>query len=148
MNTLDISYFGLAVGLLLMAIPLYAFHYFRVGQVLSTLIATVRMVVQLSLIGIYLKYLFLWNNLWLNLLWVLVMVVVAASTITSRTRLRFLTIFFPLVSSLLASALVVGLYFLLPVLHLSHPFDARYFIPIMGILMGNMLGVNVMGLNT
>ena len=88
MNTLDISYFGLAVGLLLMAIPLYAFHYFRVGQVLSTLIATVRMVVQLSLIGIYLKYLFLWNNLWLNLLWVLVMVVVAASTITSRTRLR------------------------------------------------------------
>ena len=109
MNTLDISYFGLAVGLLLMAIPLYAFHYFRVGQVLSTLIATVRMVVQLSLIGIYLKYLFLWNNLWLNLLWVLVMVVVAASTITSRTRLRFLTIFFPLVSSLLASALVVRL---------------------------------------
>ena len=148
MNTLDISYFGLAVGLLLMAFPLYAFYYFRVGQVLSTLIATLRMVVQLSLIGIYLKYLFLWNNLWLNLLWVLVMVVVAALTITSRTRLRFLTIFFPLVSSLLASALVVGLYFLLPVLHLSHPFDARYFIPIMGILMGNMLGVNVMGLNT
>jgi ABC superfamily ATP binding cassette transporter permease (fragment) len=34
------------------------------------------------------------------------------------------------------------------VLRLSNPFDARYFIPIVGILLGNMLGVNVLSLST
>ena len=34
------------------------------------------------------------------------------------------------------------------VLGLERPFDARYFVPIMGILMGNMLSVNVIALNS
>ena len=44
--------------------------------------------------------------------------------------------------------MVVGLYFLMFVLGLSNPFDARYFVPVIGLLVGNMLGVSVMALNT
>jgi hypothetical protein len=43
---------------------------------------------------------------------------------------------------------LVGLYFLGFVLRLDNIFSAQYFIPIFGIIMGNMLGVNVIGLNT
>ncbi len=148
MGTTDISYIGLAVGLLLMAAPIWFFRMFGVRQIRPTLIAVARMVVQLFLIGLYLRYLFEWNSPWVNILWVLLMVVVASLTASHRTRLRRRVILLPLMAGLLGAALVVGLYFLVFVLRLSHPFDARYFIPIMGILMGNMLGVCVMGLNT
>ncbi len=39
--------------------------------------SVVRMTVQLSLVGIYLKYVFLFNNVLVNFLWVLVMILVA-----------------------------------------------------------------------
>lgn len=145
--TTDISYFSMFLGLLLMAIPLYFFYKFGARLIQSTLISTVRMVVQLFLIGLYLKYLFEWNNPWVNLLWVLVMVIVASMTATKRTRVKQTYFLVPLVAGFFGSALVVGMYFLVFVLRLSNPFDARYFIPIMGILMGNMLSVSVIALN-
>ena len=114
----------------------------------TTLISTVRMIVQLFLIGIYLKYLFLWNNPFVNLLWVLVMVAVASFTSTSRTHLKAKYMFMPVAIGLFMSAIIIGLYFLIFVLQLKNPFDSRYFIPIMGLLMGNMLGVNVISLST
>ena len=145
METTDISYLSMAVGLLLMALPVYFFHRLGARLIQSTVIATVRMVVQLFLIGLYLRYLFEWNSPLVNFAWVLIMVLVATFT---AARLRLRTIALPLFSGLLATAVVVGLYFLVLVLRLDHPFDARYFVPIMGILMGNMLSVNVIALNT
>lgn len=141
METTDISYLSMAVGLLLMALPVYFFHRLGARLIQSTAIATVRMVVQLFLIGLYLRYLFEWNSPLVNFAWVLIMVLVATFTAARRTRLRLRTIALPLFSGLLATAVVVGLYFLVLVLRLDHPFDARYFVPIMGILMGNMLSV-------
>ena len=46
------------------------------------------------------------------------------------------------------SAIVVGLYFIGIVLRLDNIFSAQYFIPVFGILMGNMLSSNVIALNT
>ena len=54
----------------------------------------------------------------------------------------------PIAVGLGVGALVVCMYALFVVLRLSNPFDARYFIPVMGILLGNMLGVNVLSLST
>lgn len=48
----------------------------------------------------------------------------------------------------LCSVVVVGLYFIGVVLQLDNIFSAQYFIPIFGILMGNMLSSNVIALNT
>lgn len=144
----DISYISMVIGLLLLAIPLYFFRMFGVPQIRAMIIAAARMVVQLFLIGLYLKYLFEWNSPWVNILWVMIMVLVASFTAANRTRLRYRMVIVPMCIGFFASALIVGMYFLLPVLRLAHPFDARYFVPIMGILMGNMLGVNVLGLNT
>lgn len=147
MNTTDISYTGLAVGMLLLALPIYAFHVLGVRLVRPVVVAAVRMVVQLFLIGFYLKYLFEWNSPWINLLWAALIVVVATVTTARRTRLRLRFMALPLFGGLFGSALVVGLYFLVFVLGLTAPFDARYFVPITGLLVGNMLGVCVMGLN-
>lgn len=147
-TTIDISYWGLGIGMLLLLLPLYFFHRFKTGLVKPTIVGAVRMVVQLFLIGIYLKYLFLWDNLWINFLWVFIMVYVGTETALSRTHLKRSILMIPIAVGFLASALLVGLYFLGVVLKLDNIFGAQYMIPIFGILMGNMLSSNVVALNT
>lgn len=146
--TIDISYLGLAIGMLLLLLPIYFLHRFKTGLVKPTIIGAFRMVVQLFLIGMYLKYLFLWDNPWINFLWVFIMVYVATETALSRTRLRRDILMIPLAIGFLVSAILVGLYFLGVVLQLDNIFGAQYMIPIFGILMGNMLSSNVVALNT
>lgn len=138
----------MVLGILLLALPIYVFYRFQTPLIRSTAIAATRMVVQMALIGIYLQYLFAWNNAWINILWVLVMVAVASFTALRRTHLHWRMALLPTAAGFFASSMAVGLYFLIVVLRLDNPFDSRYFIPIMGILMGNMLSVAVIALTS
>ncbi len=148
MGTIDISIINLLEGLLLMAIPIYFLWKYHTGMVKSTVIAVVRMVVQMLLVGLYLKYLFILDNPWLNAAWVIIMVFVATETSLTRTKLNRKIMMIPLITGFITSSLLIGFYFLGIVLELNNIFSAQYFIPIFGILMGNTLGVNVIGLNT
>lgn len=148
MGTIDISYLNLLTGLFLLIIPVYYLWKFKTGLVKATLIGTARMIVQLFLIGMYLKYLFLWNSPWVNFLWVIIMVLVAGQTALVRTGLKRKILLIPITIGFLCSVVVVGMYFIGVVLELDNVFSAQYFIPIFGILMGNMLSSNVIALNT
>ena len=139
MGTIDISYYNLFIGLLLLAIPFFYLWKFKTGLLKPAVIGTLRMIIQLFFIGMYLKYLFLWNNPWINFLWVIIMVFVAGQTALVRTQLK---------RSVLLIPITVGIYFIGIVLQLDNIFSAQYFIPIFGILMGNMLSSNVIALNT
>ncbi len=147
-TTIDISYWGLVIGILLLLVPIYFFYRFKTGLVKATLTGALRMVVQLFLIGMYLKYLFLWDNPWVNFLWVFIMVCVASETALARTQLKRNILMIPIAIGFLASAILVGLYFLGVVLQADNIFGTQYMIPIFGILMGNMLSSNVIALNT
>ena len=148
MGTIDIDYGSLGIGLLLMLIPFYFLWRFKTGLLKPILTGTVRMIVQLLLIGVYLRFLFEWNNAFVNFLWVIIMVGVAAETALTRTRLKRTILLVPISIGFLVTVILVGLYFLGFVLKLDNIFSTQYFIPVFGIIMGNMLGVNVMGLNT
>ena len=147
MESIDISYLHLFIGLLLLIVPVFYLYKFKTGLVKATIIGSARMIIQLFLIGVYLKYLFLWDNPWINFLWLIIMVCVAAQTAMVRTGLKRSILFIPVVVGFLGSALVVGFYFMGVVLRLDNIFDAQYFIPIFGIIMGNMLSSNVVALN-
>ena len=148
MSTIDISIEGLLWGLLLMAIPFYFLWKYKTGILSAAVTGLVRMVVQLFLVGLYLKYLFLWDNPLLNILWVVIMVFVATETALTRTKFKRSVMMCPILVCFATSSLLVGFYFLGIVLELDNVFSVQYFIPIMGILMGNMLGANVIALNT
>ncbi len=148
MGTIDISYFHLLIGLLLLIIPIYYLWKYKTGLLNATLIGTARMIVQLFLVGAYLRYLFLWDKPWINFLWVIVMVFVASETALTRTGLKRSILLVPFSIGFLFSAVVIGLYFIGIVLQLDNVFNAQYFVPIFGILMGNMLSSNVIALNT
>ena len=148
METIDISYYNLFIGLLLLAIPFFYLWKFKTGLLKPAMIGTLRMIIQLFFIGVYLKYLFLWNNPWINFLWVIIMIFVAGQTALVRTQLKRGILLIPISIGFLCSVVVVGLYFIGVVLQLDNIFSAQYFIPIFGILMGNMLSSNVIALNT
>lgn len=148
MGIIDITYSNLLIGLLLLIVPFFYLWKFRTGLVKATFIGTVRMIVQLFLIGMYLKYLFLWNSPWINFLWVIIMVFVAGQTALARTGIKRKILLIPITVGFLCSVVLVGMYFIGIVLQLDNVFSAQYFIPIFGILMGNMLSSNVIALNT
>lgn len=147
-GTIDISYSSLCIGLLLLLIPLFYIWKFKTGLLRATVVGTARMIVQLFLIGMYLKYLFLWDNPWINFLWAVVMILVASQTALARTGLKKKVLLMPISVGFLCSVVCVGMYFICIVLRPDNVFSARYFVPIFGILMGNMLSSNVIALNT
>lgn len=148
MATIDISYLFLGVGLLLLLVPMYYLWRYETGLLKGFCMSAVRMVVQMLFIGVYLRYLFEWNNPWVNCLWVLIMVYIAAETAITRTKVKSGVLMTPLVVGFVVASVLVGLYFLGIVLQLNNIFSAQYFIPIMGILLGNMLTVNVIAVGT
>lgn len=105
-----------------------------------------RMVLQLGLIGVYLKTLFALNNPWLNGLWIMAMLGVADFTILRRAGLRR-RLFFP--ATFLAVALSVlfsSAYLILLVIRPPLFYDARYLVPLTGMILGNCLQGNVIAL--
>ena len=148
MDTIDITYPSLCIGLLLLLIPIYYIWRYETKLLKGICVGTVRMVVQMLFIGVYLRYLFEWNNPVINLLWVFIMVYIASETAITRTRVRRSILMMPLVVGFVVASVLVGLYFLGIVLDLNNVFSAQYFIPIMGILLGNMLTVNVIAVGT
>lgn len=144
----DITYFNLALGFLLMAIPIAIFAYYKTGLVKSTVIAVIRMTIQLFLVGFYLKYVFEWDKWWLNLLWGLIMTSVAAFTVGSRSNMKRSLFVLPIFTAILISMIIVDGFFLGLVIKLDNVLSAMYFIPITGMILGNCLKSNVIALNS
>ena len=131
-----------------MLIPVYYIWRYETKLLKAVCIGAVRMIVQLLFIGVYLRYLFEWDNPVVNCLWVLLMVYIAAETAINRTKVRRAVLMWPLIVGLVVASVLIGFYFLGIVLKLDNVFSAQYFIPIMGILLGNMLTVNVIAVGT
>lgn len=148
MGTIDISYISLLVGMLLLLIPVFYIWYYETKLLKAICIGAVRMVVQMLFIGVYLRYLFEWDNPVINSVWVFIMVYIASETALTRTRVKRRVLMMPLVIGFVVAGVLIGLYFLGIVLKLDNVFSAQYFIPILGILLGNMLTVNVIAVGT
>jgi putative ABC transport system permease protein len=109
-------------------------------------IGILRMSVQLALVGVYLKTLFTLNNPWLNGLWVLVMLVVADWAILRRAGLKRRYFFAATFAAVTASVLFSTAYLLFLVIRPPLYYDARYLVPLAGMILGNCLQGNVIGL--
>lgn len=144
----DISWFDLSLGYLLLIIPFYFFYKYKTGLIKSSLIAVIRMTIQLLLVGIYLEFIFTYNNPFVNLLWIFVMIIIAAFTIVKRSQIKRKYFLLPVLLALIVSILLVDLYFLGVVIGIDYIFEARYLIPITGMLIGNCLSNNIIALNS
>jgi len=147
-SALDIGYGALAAGYLLILIPLAIMLYLRVSFLSDTLIALVRMTLQLLFVGFYLQFVFNLNLWWLNFIWLLVMVLVANLNILNNSRLRRRTFLAPMFVAMSAGMGIPLLYMIGVILRLPNLFEAQYFIPLAGMIMGNCLRSNIVGMRS
>ncbi|MCC5910620.1 MAG: iron export ABC transporter permease subunit FetB [Clostridiaceae bacterium] len=109
------------------------------------LIASIRMTVQLVLVGYILVYLFNNINPLNTIIVIVVMEVFAIHNIYKRTKTKLSKALKKIIAiSMLFGTLSSLIYFLLIVINISPWYDPRYFIPIAGMLIGNsMTGISL-----
>jgi len=148
MGAVRITIFGLLASFLLLLIPLVVSYFFKLKMAKTTLVAVGRMTVQLLLVGVFLEYIFKLNNLWLNLFWLVFMIFTAIFSAVSRVQLKMKEVFSPLVFAFIVSTFLILFYFNAFIIGLDYLFDARYLIALGGMLLGNVLGVNITAINS
>lgn len=105
------------------------------------------MSLQLGFVGLYLEFLFRFNSALLNLIYLLIMVSIACQSIVRSSHLRVRKFFIPVFFSLVIPFLIVLFFFNAVVVKLTYLFDAKYLIPIGGMLLGNCLRSLIVGLD-
>ena len=76
---MDISWSSMVWGFIIVSIPIFFLNYYRTGLSKDAFIAVIRMSIQLFFVVFYLKYMFKLNLWWVNLIWVLIMIIIASS---------------------------------------------------------------------
>lgn len=142
----DISYTSLIFCFFLLAIPIFISWKIRLELEKSTFEAVLRMSIQLFFAGIFLNFIFDLNNGLLNLAWVGLMIFFASYTAIKSADLNVKKLLVSIILTIAFSNLGVLLYVNKFVINLENLLDARYLIPIAGMLLGNTLRGNIVGI--
>lgn len=133
--------------LILFIIPMLIINY-KIGITLNKrlIYSLVRMSIQLVLVGFFLQYIFIFNNPWINSGYVIFMIF-AASASTTKTCNLTKKEFFPILLGFGIPNMIMILFINQFIIGLNNTFDAQYYIPLMGMLLGNTLSGNIIGVN-
>ncbi len=144
---IPITYPQLVLASLLILVNLGLSIALRLGLEKSLFIATIRMVVQLLLIGFVLEWLFTQENPVLIIGIGLIMASIAGISSVNRTSRRFTGIYGNSLLSVLASAGVVTSFALIGIIQVEPWYDPQYLIPLLGMVLGNTLTGISLGLD-
>ena len=150
MSYVPIHWWDLALAALLILINGFMSAYFRLGVERTLAIAAARMVAQLALIGFVLKLLFVQTSpLWVALA-VLVMAGVAGHEVWARQSSRAGR--WPILAlgtgTLLFVSVATSVYVMTLVIGLAPWYTPRFFLPILGMILGNALTGVALALET
>ncbi|MGL1890488.1 MAG: ABC transporter permease [Spirochaetaceae bacterium] len=112
------------------------------------IISVIRMLLQLSFAGLYLQYIFKLNNPVINILYLLLMITIASAHSLRSSSLKLKELFIPIFISVAVPQFIVLLAFNLTVAGADKLLDAKFLIPVGGMLLGNCLNGNILALNT
>jgi putative ABC transport system permease protein len=146
MNTANINLIHLTLGYLMLLIPMGIMLWLKIELLGKTALAALRMTVQLLFVGFYLQVVFEADNFWLTLAWLIIMVTVADFTIIRGCRLRMRRFLGSLFIALLAGTAVPLIYFVGIILTEKNLLAPQFAIPIGGMILGNCLRADVIGI--
>ncbi len=135
----DIGYGQLFLAALLIAVNLGISAWLRLGLGRNLLVASVRMSVQLLLVGLVLQYVFALAHPLPVLAIAALMAGFAAMAAVRRTRRRFPGVYWNSLLTVLATSFVVTGIALAGIIDVRPWFRAQYAIPMLGMVLGNML---------
>lgn len=149
MNTVTLAYSDL-----LIASALLLFHgllsiIYQLGLVRTLAIAAFRMVVQLSLVGLVLKFLFSTQSIWLTGFAALVMIGFGGYEAMARQKrkLRGLWGYGIGTSAMLFASALVTIFALVSQIQADPWYSARYALPLLGMILGNCMNGVALGLD-
>jgi putative ABC transport system permease protein len=145
-HAVDIQVARLALVYLLLIFPFAAVLWYRVPLLGRIALAVVRMTVQLLFVGVYLQIIFRLNNAWFNLAWLLVMIGVADVSVLRGCGFRVRRFWLPLFTALAVGVAIPLMMLIGLALNRPHLMEARYVIPIAGMILGNCLRANIVGI--
>ncbi|WP_407312769.1 ABC transporter permease [Desulfosporosinus sp. SB140] len=145
MDTTDLSIFQLIVAYVFVLILMVILKRRGIPREKEVLIATIRMTVQLILVGYLLAYVFDHSHPLYTVLIIAVMEIFSIFNILKRVKSVLSTRLKRIIAiSMLGGTLASLLYFLYVVIQLTPWYEPRYFIPIAGMLIGNsMTGISL-----
>ncbi|TAM12981.1 MAG: iron export ABC transporter permease subunit FetB [Nevskiaceae bacterium] len=146
-QALAISNWQLGFAALLILVNLLLSAWLRLGLTRSLLVASLRMVVQLLLIGFILEAIFALNHPLPVVGIGLVMVTLAGISAVNRTQRRFPGIYVDSVLCVFGASFVVTGAALLGIINVDPWYRAQYAIPLLGMVLGNILNGVSLALN-
>ncbi|MEE9964757.1 MAG: iron export ABC transporter permease subunit FetB [Propionicimonas sp.] len=139
MNAAPISNLQLALAAGLLLISLALSGWLRLGLGKDILIAAVRMVVQLLLVGLILGWVFTLQDPWLVLGIGLIMTFLAAHAASRRPKRFYPTLLLDSFVSILVSSFLLSGLVLNGILFVQPWYAPQYLVPILGMVLGNSL---------
>ena len=146
MNVIPLSFIDLGIASILVLLLAFISWQTRLGLGRRLLISASRMILQLLLIGLILRVLFQTINVWLIIGLACIMMLIAGREIISRQKRRikgghgyFIGVF-----SMFLSSFTISIFTLLVIINVKPWYTPQYFIPLLGILLGNtMTGISL-----
>ncbi|HEX7324124.1 MAG TPA: iron export ABC transporter permease subunit FetB [Rhodanobacteraceae bacterium] len=136
---LQIGVWQLVLAGLLIVVNLALSAWLRLGLTKSLLVASVRMTVQLLLVGLVLEYIFALRRPLPVVGIGLVMTCLAGIASVNRTQRRFAGVYFNSVLSVFAASFLVTGTALAGIINVRPWYTAQYAIPLLGMVLGNIL---------
>lgn len=146
---LNLTYGQVALAALLIVVNGAASIALRLKLERSLLIASVRTVGQLLLVGLVLQWIFQADRWYLVVAMMIVMTLIAALTATGRNPRRYPGVWLNTIVSIWASSWLVTAYGVFVVLqNYAEWYHPQYLIPLLGMVLGNTLNGISLGLDT
>lgn len=134
---IDLGQLAWAAGLILVNVALS--WALRLGLARTLAIASVRMTVQLLLVGLVLEWVFALERPLPVLVIALVMATLASVSAVNRTRRRFAGVYWDAFVTIVGAAFLVTGLALTGIIRVDPWYEAQYAIPMLGMVLGNVL---------
>ncbi len=143
---IDIDYISLLFLMPLIALILLVNYILKLKMEKRIIVSMIRMFVQLSLVALILNFLLTTDNLVFTLLWFAIMISFAVHSVLDTNKLDHKYFLVPLSLSVSLITFAVLIYLNVIILKIKNPFSAKFFIIMGGMLLGNSLRGNIIGI--
>lgn len=146
MQTINLTFGGILLIYMILLLPIFISWYLKLGIIRNIIISVCRMSVQLFLVGLYLKVVFDLNSFAVNMLWIFIMIIVANFSLLRNSKLPVKALFPWTLIGISAASFSIMAIFVWVVISPAPFYDARYTIPIFGMILGNCMNGNIISL--
>ena len=134
------------LGLLLLLIPAGALYWLERQKIARLCFIIGRMIVQLLVLCLMVWGLFKMNSPWLSIAWLILLALGMSWLVMKRCEVKSKALMPAVAVGLFVGVFVVGMWLLVLVLP-GRALDARWFVPVMALLMGHTTSMLIRGLS-